>query len=213
MKCNRKFYLVILLSIQIFVTFGENIEDDPDLCSEQEIDVCKTKDLQCCAISKDHQCCNDYDYFDQWPSMETDTDAQPRSVGRAVMKMVGFIIGAAVFTILICCVCCFCCPFCLFSKSRSGRVYRQGPAAEPNAGAGQPLQAQPLPPQQGYPSNPGYPQQQQAQAYPPPPPQYPQQSMPYPDDPPPYPGPPLDQAPPLQPKGEYNRQPAYNPNA
>ena len=92
--------------------------------------------------------------------------------------------------------------------------YRQGPA-DVNAGAGQqqPLQAQP-PPQPGVqipvnPSYPGYPQQ--AQAYPVPP-QYPQQSMPYPDDPPPYPGPPLDQAPPLETKGEYTRQPAYNPN-
>ena len=122
MKCNRRFYLFILISIQIFVvTYGATIED-PDLCSKEEIDVCKTKDLQCC-VSKNNQCCNDDEYFDQWPSLEM-SDAQPKNIIKAGMKMFGMILGAAVFVILVCCVCCFCCPFCLFSKSREGRVYR-----------------------------------------------------------------------------------------
>ena len=61
----------------------------------------------------------------------------------------------------------------------------------------------------------GYPPQQigyssQSAAYPAVPP--------YPDNPPPYPGPPLEQAqtqqnaPPLQTKDSYDRQPAFNPN-
>ena len=207
MKCNRRlFFTLILISIQIFVTLGDNPED-PDFCTQPQIDVCKSKDLQCCALSKNNQCCNEDEYFSQWPSMEADAEAQPRGIVKGVMKLVGIIVGAVIFVILVCCVCCFCCPFCLFSNRQNGRVYRQGPAT---AEAGQ---QQPLQPQPGYPSNPGYPPQQ-AQAYPPPPanPQYPPQGMPYPDAPPPYPGPPLEQAPPLQSKGEYDRQPAYNPN-
>ena len=192
--------IFLLISIQILISASEDL--DTDFCPKQDIESCAEKDLKCCAISQNNECCNENEYWSQWPSLET-SEAQPRSIVKGIMKLVGIIVGTAIFVVIVCCVCCFCCPFCLFAKSRQGRVLREGPA--------QTVPQQPLQPQQpAYPPpNSQYPPQG---AYPPPNPQYPPQGMPYPDNPPPYPGPPMEQAPPLS-KSEYGQQPAFNPNA
>ena len=60
---------------------------------------------------------------------------------RGLFKIIGIIIGVALFVAGLCCVCCFCCPFCLCAKHNKGTVLRQGAEQIPPE---QPQQ-QPLP--------------------------------------------------------------------
>jgi len=180
---------------------SSNAEDECPKKTELE---CQKVNLYCCVTpSIKGQCCTEKEYFDQFPKL-SDSHAEPRSVVRGLLKIIGIIIGAALFVTGVCIVCCCCCPFCLCAKHRKGTVLRQGAEQiPPDQSQQQPLSQQPQaqPQFQG-----GYPQQQ---------PGY-QPVSPYPDNPPPYPGPPLEnqvaQAPPLA-KSDYDRQPAYNPGS
>ena len=60
---------------------------------------------------------------------------------KGLFKIIGIIIGAALFVTGVCCVCCFCCPFCLCAKHRKGTVLRSGAEQVP---PGQPQPQQPL---------------------------------------------------------------------
>ena len=189
--------------------------------SEEEYGYCPSEiEVKCpekCCGTLDNRCCSKDEFFNQFPSLNTDVQAQPRSIIRGLFKLVAAIVGALIFCIIVICVCCFCCPFCLFSKHRRGSIIQRNDQQQPAVVQPQPgVQAVPMqpPPPAGYPTQPpptGYPPQP-AYGYPPPP------QTGYPENPPPYPGPPLEnqplnqQAPPLESKDAYNRQPAYNPN-
>jgi len=201
--------LLILCEINFIIGASFTTENSEEDCPKNIEFECQQKDLYCCAKTG-NQCCSEEDYFDQFPKLEN-SHAEPRSIVKGLFKIIGIIIGAALFVTGVCCVCCFCCPFCLCAKHRKGTVLRSGaeqiPPEQPQP------QQQPLyhqPPVQPPPPQGGYPQQQ---------PGY-QPVATYPDNPPPYPGPPLENqavappfaaAPPLT-KSDYDRQPAYNPN-
>ena len=36
----------------------------------------------------------------------------------SLAKLVGIVIGAAIFVVVVCVVCCCCCPFCILAKKR-----------------------------------------------------------------------------------------------
>ena len=87
----------------------------------------------------------------QFPKL-SDSHAEPRSVVRGLLKIIGIIIGAALFVTGVCIVCCCCCPFCLCAKHRKGTVLRQGAEQiPPDQSQQQPLSQQPQaqPPFQG----------------------------------------------------------------
>ena len=93
-------------------------------------------------------------FFFQFPKLEN-SHAEPRSIVKGLFKIIGIIIGAALFVTGVCCVCCFCCPFCLCAKHRKGTVLRSGaeqiPPEQPQPQQ-QPLYHQPPvqpPPPQG----------------------------------------------------------------
>jgi hypothetical protein len=218
----------ILAVLLVIATCRVQCEEkqDSDLCFPVEISECAAKNpklAQCCVKLDGNECCSEEDYFDQWPSLEN-SHAEPVSIVKSLVKLIGILIGAAIFVVIVCCVCCFCCPaICMFAKS--GQVIRsndpayqdqqqqqQAPGYTPQ-NQGTPSQNQVYPPQnQGYPpQNPGYPPQQ---VYPPNP-GYPLQAGAgcYPENPPPYSGPQTSEAPPLQTKASYHQQAAYNPSA
>jgi hypothetical protein len=165
-------------------------KQDSDLCTPVQISECtkNPKLTQCCVIKLNggYECCSEVDYFDQWPSLEN-SHAEPVSVVKSLVKLIGIIIGAAIFFVIVCCVCCFCCPFCMFAKSKRGQVIRRNEDQAPT-GQQQPLQMpqpQPQPQQQQQQQAPGYPPQNlgyppQNQGYPPQNPGYPPQNPGYP---------------------------------
>lgn len=221
---KKQFLLLIFGLAFASVLAKEEFGDCPDDIAENCLKLDKSR--FCCG-TKGNICCSEDEYYSQFPKFE-DAKAEPRGVLKGIAKLIGFIVGAIIFVVVVCCVCCLCCPFCLFSKHRNGRVIRRNEQAQNQEQQGLQQQQQQQPQQmvQTVPIQPnpptGYPPQQ---AYPnqgyPPAPQpgygYPQPGqsnvMPYPDNPPPYPGPPLTQAPPLQTKdASYEQQPAFNPN-
>jgi len=162
-------------------------------------------------------------------SIESLDDIKPeKSVAKAIGKVIGFVVTATIVVIVITIVCCCCCPFCILAKRKErGRVLRQGPPTQQqpqNPGVGT-QQGYALPTEQyqqqmapqPYP-NAGYNQQMPPSAVP-----YGNQG-PSPqgfvmDQPPPYPGPPIQQNQMQQSSvgggygSEYQKQPAFNPNA
>lgn len=207
-KCVILICLIVWCEIICIKAASFTTTDSDEDCPQKAEVECQEKNLYCC-VKSGNQCCSEQEYFDQFPKL-SDSHAEPKSIVRGLFKIIGIIIGTALFVAGVCCVCCFCCPFCLCAKHRKGAVIRRGaehiPPEQPQQPQQQPLTQQPQvqpPPQQG-----GYPQQQ---------PGY-QPVATYPDNPPPYPGPPLENpsavaaAPPLT-KSDYDRQPAYNPNS
>merc|ERR1711981_671439 len=189
MKTKLLYCLVIFSVIFISKTYAEKIEEGD--CPSEIAEKCSD---YCCGL-KGNVCCNEKEYYEQFPSLE-DSKAEPRSLFKAIGKLIAFVVGAVIFVIVVCCVCCFCCPFCLFSKHRNGRVIRRNDQAQNQEQQG--LQQQQQQPQQiiqtvpmhpnpptGYPPQQAYPNQ----AYPPAPQPgygYPQPGqsnvMPYPDN-------------------------------
>ena len=87
----------------------------------------------------------------QFPKL-SDAQAEPRGVVRGLLKIIGIIIGVALFVTGVCIVCCCCYPFCLCAKHRKGTVIRQGAEQiPPQQSQQQPLSEQPQlqPPLQG----------------------------------------------------------------
>jgi len=143
----------------------------------------------CCGDDDDVHCC-------EFP-IELDEDTV-----EAIGKIIGAVIGAIAFMLVLCVVCCCCCPFCLLAKRRQrGNVLGSGTAMTVTVQQpGQPQSAYPQQPQQ-------YPQQ--PQQYPQQPQQYPQQPQ-YPPQPQPgYPGAPQPGYPQPSPGYPGDQPPAY----
>ena len=208
---------LVLLSflISLALTASVDLDQDNEDCTVQNVEKCKAIGLYCCA-SKGQECCDELDFFDQFPSLE-DSKAEPRSIVRGLLKIIGIMIGVAIFVAVVCCLCCCCC----CSKHKRGVIYKPGdqqelpqqqqpqaqhpaqmPGFQPPPPSGYPAQGQP-----GYPPAPG--------GYPPAPADY---QAPYMENPPPYPGPPLENPSslntglPSKEDSSYQRQPAFNPN-
>ena len=82
---------------------------DEDDCPKTQIESCNAKKLMCCA-KLGNICCTENEYFDQFPSLN-EAKAEPRGIVRGLMKIIGIMVGVAIFVVVVCCVCCFCCPF------------------------------------------------------------------------------------------------------
>ena len=87
MKTKLLYCMVIFSVIFISKTYAEKIEEGD--CPSEIAEKCSE---YCCGL-KGNVCCNEKEYYEQFPSLE-DSKAEPRSLFKAIGKLIAFVVGA-----------------------------------------------------------------------------------------------------------------------